>query len=71
MGIIIKSEEEIAIMRQAGRIVGEILKIVSEKIMPGMKTKELDKIAEKELVRLGAKSSLRAIAVSRPVSAYL
>ena len=59
MGIIIKSEEEIAIMRQAGRIVGEILKTVSEKIIPGMKTKELDNIAEKELVRLGAKSSFK------------
>ena len=59
MGIIIKSEEEIAIMRQAGRIVAEILKIVSESIKPGMKTKELDKIAEEELARLGAKSSFK------------
>jgi methionyl aminopeptidase len=59
MSIIIKSAEEIAIMRQAGRIVAEILKIVSESIKPGMKTKELDSIAEKELVRLGAKSSFK------------
>jgi methionyl aminopeptidase len=59
MGIIIKSEEEITIMRQAGRIVGEILKILSEKIRPGMKTKELDKIAEEELARLGAKPSFK------------
>lgn len=59
MGIIIKSEEEIVIMRQSGRIVAEILKIISEKIKPGMKTKELDKIAEEELARLGAKSSFK------------
>lgn len=59
MSIIIKSAEEIAIMRQAGRIVAEILKIVSESIAPGMKTKELDSIAEKELARLGAKSSFK------------
>jgi methionyl aminopeptidase len=59
MGIIIKSEEEIAIMRQAGRIVAEVLKIVSESIRPGMKTKELDIIANKELARLGAKSSFK------------
>jgi methionyl aminopeptidase len=59
MGIIIKSEEEIAVMRQAGRIVAEILTITGEKIKPGMKTKELDKIAEEELARLGAKSSFK------------
>jgi methionyl aminopeptidase len=59
MGIIIKSEEEIVIMRQAGKIVAEILKTMSKKIKPGMKTKELDKIAEEELVRLGAKSSFK------------
>jgi len=46
-------------MRQAGRIVAEILKIISEKIVPGMKTKELDNIAEEELARLGAKSSFK------------
>ena len=59
MGIIIKSDEEIAIMRQAGKIVAEVLKIVSENIKPGMKTKELDIIAERELKRLGAKSSFK------------
>jgi methionyl aminopeptidase len=59
MSIIIKSEEEIAIMRQAGQIVARVLKTLSENIRPGMKTKELDKIAEKELTRLGAKSSFK------------
>ena len=59
MGIIIKSEEEIAIMRQAGSIVAEVLKIVSESIRPGMKTQELDIIAERELKRLGAKPSFK------------
>lgn len=59
MGIIIKSDEEIAIMRQAGKIVAEVLKVVSESMKPGMKTKELDIIAEKELERLGAKSSFK------------
>jgi len=59
MGIIIKSEEEIVIMRKAGKIVAEVLKAVSESMEPGMKTKELDIIAEKELERLGAKSSFK------------
>ena len=46
-------------MRQAGKIVAEILKIVSEQVKPGMKTIELDNIAEKELKRLGATSSFK------------
>jgi methionyl aminopeptidase len=59
MGIIIKSDEEIAIMRQAGKIVATILKILSEQAKPGMKTKELDIIAERELERLGARPSFK------------
>jgi methionyl aminopeptidase len=59
MGIIIKSEKEIAIMRQAGRIVGEVLGILAQQARPGMKTKELDMIAQKELKRLGGKSSFK------------
>ena len=59
MGIIIKFDEEIAAMRQAGRIVATILEILSEQVKPGMKTKELDIIAEKELERLGARPSFK------------
>jgi len=59
MGIIIKSDEEIATMRQAGRIVADILKILAEQVRPGMKTKELDIIAEGELKRLGASPSFK------------
>jgi methionyl aminopeptidase len=59
MSIIIKSDEEIAIMRQAGKIVAEVLKTVSESMKPGMTTKELDMIAERELEKHGAKSSFK------------
>jgi methionyl aminopeptidase len=59
MGIIIKSEKEIATMRQAGRIVAEVLKELCERIKPEMKTKELDIIAERELKRRGAVSSFK------------
>jgi methionyl aminopeptidase len=59
MGIEIKSEKEIEIMRQSNKIVAEILKILAEKIKPGMKTKELDTIAEKELKKRGAESSFK------------
>ncbi len=57
MGINIKSENEIEKMRQSGQIVAKVLKLLSEQIKPGMKTKELDIIAEREMKRLGAESS--------------
>lgn len=59
MSIIIKSDREITIMRQAGRIVATILGVLSEQVRPGMKTKELDVIAARELERLGARPSFK------------
>ncbi|MDD4873428.1 MAG: type I methionyl aminopeptidase [Dehalococcoidales bacterium] len=59
MNIKIKPEHEIAIMRQAGRIVAEVLLILKDSIEPGMKTMDLDVIADKELKRLGARSSFK------------
>jgi methionyl aminopeptidase len=59
MGIIIKSEREIEIMRQAGRIVAAVLEILCRQVRVGMKTKELDVIAETEVERLGAKPSFK------------
>lgn len=44
--IIIKSRREIEIMKIAGRIVAECLQLVGEKIKPGVKTIELDRVAE-------------------------
>jgi methionyl aminopeptidase len=59
MTIIIKTENEIAAMRRAGRIVAMILKVMVEQIRPGMETKELDTIAARELEKRGAKSSFK------------
>lgn len=59
MGIVIKSEREVATMRKAGRVVAIVLEILSGVIGPGMKTKELDVIAGRELNKLGAKPSFK------------
>ncbi len=59
MSIIIKSEQEIAIMRQAGRIVAAVLEALKLQVKPGIKTEELDVIAAQELERLGAKPSFK------------
>jgi len=59
MSIVIKSDQEIAAMRQAGRIVAAVLEVLKSQVRPGMKTEELDVIAARELERLGAKPSFK------------
>lgn len=48
-GVVLKSKPEIAMMRTSGRILGEIVAILQDKVRPGMTTGELDFIAEKEI----------------------
>ena len=55
MPIIIKSEKEIAIIREAGRIVAQVLQILAEAVKPGLSRKELDKIVRREFAARGAK----------------
>jgi methionyl aminopeptidase len=59
MGIEIKSEQEIVIMRQSGKIVADVLRTLTEQMKPGMNTKELDTIAVRELKKAGAESSFK------------
>ena len=51
----IKSEKELAYMREAGSIIADVMEIVTSKVEPGISTKELDNIALKEIYCLGAK----------------
>ena len=46
-------------MRQAGRIVAIVLEVVSNKVKPGIKTRELDALAAQETERLGGKPSFK------------
>jgi methionyl aminopeptidase len=59
MSIIIKSDREIAAMRQAGRIVATVLEVIKLQLRPVVKTTELDIIAARELDRLGARPSFK------------
>ncbi len=49
-----KSEREIEIMREAGRIVAEVLDLLEEHIKPGVTTAELDRLAEEHILSRGA-----------------
>ena len=50
-----KSANEIAVMREAGAIVGDTLALLKSKVAPGITTAELDAIAEANIRKLGAK----------------
>jgi methionyl aminopeptidase len=58
-GVEIKSESEIAIMRQAAKIVATVLKEISEMVEPGMTTADLDAYAEKRIREMGATPSFK------------
>ena len=52
--IVLKTERELAYMRDAGRIVGQTLQEIKKAIAPGVTTKELDRIADQYIRRSGA-----------------
>lgn len=58
-GIHLKSPEEIALMRQAGRINAIVLETLREAIRPGISAAELDALAEETIYRLGAKPAFK------------
>ena len=58
-GITIKSEHEMDAMRRAGQVVAATIAALREAIRPGMRTRDLDAIANKEIRRLGAKPAFK------------
>jgi methionyl aminopeptidase len=55
----IKSKREIEIMRDASRIVAEVLAELRSRCKPGVMTRELDRIAEQKAVRHGGKPAFK------------
>jgi methionyl aminopeptidase len=51
MPIIIKSDDEIAIMRHAGSVVAQTLQRLVDEVRPGVAVKDLDKVVRKEFER--------------------
>jgi len=56
---VIKSAEEVATMRKAGRTVAAVLEKLRGEIKPGIRTRDLDSVAENELKKYGAKASFK------------
>jgi len=57
--VILKSDAELALMRQAGQIVAEVLAILRQQVRPGITTLELDAVAEEEIRRRDAIPSFK------------
>lgn len=57
--IICKSEAELELMREAGRIVAETHRRMAEAVKPGVTTKQLDHIAEEYIRSQGATPSFK------------
>ncbi len=57
--IVLKSRAELDKMRDAGKVVAEILALLKERIKPGVTTAELDRLAEKECRKRQAKPAFK------------
>lgn len=57
--IVLKSAAELQKMRAAGRIVAEILAQLETLVAPGVTSSELDRIAEQECLKRGAKPAFK------------
>ncbi|HYO72367.1 MAG TPA: type I methionyl aminopeptidase [Archangium sp.] len=55
----IKSREDIALMREAGRIVSEILDELEKAVAPGVTTWDLDALSEKLIYQKGARPAFK------------
>lgn len=53
----LKIDEEIEIMREGGKILGEIIKKLSEAVKPGITTNDLEELARELVLSYGVKSS--------------
>ena len=55
--ISIKTEEQIALMRESGRLTKNVLELIGREIKPGMTTKQLDKLAYDYIMSSGGTPS--------------
>jgi methionyl aminopeptidase len=63
---LIKSKTEIQGLREAGRIVAQTFEIIREEIHPGVELRQLDKIAEKFIIKEGAETLYRDYSTTSP-----
>ena len=65
--IIIKSDSEIDLMRESGKVTGFILKELENIIRPGLSTADIDRFVEKTIREAGMIHPSKGTEDSRPV----
>lgn len=53
MAVYIKSPNEIKLMREAGRVVAEVLQLLAAEVRPGVTSRQLDQIVRREYAQRG------------------
>jgi methionyl aminopeptidase len=61
----VKNQREIALMREAGRIVAEVLDLVGSHVRPGVRTAELDRMAEEYIRSQGGRPAFKGYGPDR------
>ena len=57
--ITIKTDQDIALMRQAGQILAQIMRELKAAVAPGIKTEDLDKLANELILKSGTKPAFK------------
>jgi methionyl aminopeptidase len=68
--IFLKSRQEIETMRTANRIVSEILDELREKVIAGISTGDIDRMAAEQIRKKGAKSAFKGYQIRKGVPPY-
>ncbi|MDR1978607.1 MAG: type I methionyl aminopeptidase [Synergistaceae bacterium] len=55
----LKTKEELVLMRNAGKVVADVLDALREVVRPGVSTAELDRVAEKHIASSGGTASFK------------
>ena len=63
--VAIKLGHEIALMRESGRIVGEVLALIGREVRPGVTTAELDRLAEEYIRSQGGIPAFKGYGADR------
>lgn len=61
MGIIIKTDSEVAAMRESGKMLAQVLQVLRQKAAPGLSPRDMSDIAKKELRVLGGEPAFLGV----------
>ncbi len=70
MPVVVKSPDQIKIMREAGRHVAEVLQMLAAEVRPGVNVADLDRLVVREFKRRGVKSPFLHYQPMRDVPPY-